>query len=470
MSSQHHYILQWPELLRWDLKSARAAAFGAAHPGFRPMGEFVEDATEIVHPSREPDHNWPVYGVNNKSGVTLSHHQRGDAFNSTYKRIRKDWFFHNPTRANVGSLGRVPEVPADAITSPEYQVWRIKRSLLADFVEILIHLPFFLDLVECHRVGAVKERLFVENLLEIPIPVLSEGEQQAIVDRWRTAQRTISVARERAERKEVAITEEFSVDLGLSSVQAADVPKAFAAWWKDVERWGVQMVALNTRHRASPCFPEVRLFKLCRIGSGGTPSRRRPDYFDGGIPWVKTTEVVNDVIVTTEETLSEAGLRSSSAKLYPAGSLIVAMYGQGATRGRTAKLGIEAATNQACAVLFDFSPEIDPDFLWLSLITQYDAMRAMASGNNQPNLNAEMIANLRVPLPPKAEVSLGQSVNLATAEFHYSRAADSHQEPAPAALRMQCHKRNTRQNASGDRPHHGNPRIAPVAVALARDR
>src|SRR5437879_4366014 len=115
-NQQRCYVLQWSELLRWDLKSARAAAFRTAHPRFRPLGEFIEESTEIVHPSREPFHNWPVFGVNNRGGVSFSHMQLGNTFNSAYKRIRKDWFFHNPTRANVGSLGRVPEVPPDAIT------------------------------------------------------------------------------------------------------------------------------------------------------------------------------------------------------------------------------------------------------------------------------------------------------------------------------------------------------------------
>ena len=88
----------------------------------------AEEATELVRPSDQPDKDWPVYGVNNKAGVFFSHYQKGSEFNSAYKRIRADWFFHNPTRANVGSLGRVPQVPEDAITSPEYQVWRIRNG------------------------------------------------------------------------------------------------------------------------------------------------------------------------------------------------------------------------------------------------------------------------------------------------------------------------------------------------------
>ena len=92
---------------------------------------------------------------------------------------------------------------------------------------------------------------------------------------------------------------------------------------------------------------------------------------------------------------------NSSAKLYPKGSLIMAMYGQGETRGRTAKLGIDAATNQACAVLYDINNSmVLTDYLWYYLQFRYDDIRSMASGNNQPNLNAEKIKNYDIVVPP----------------------------------------------------------------------
>jgi hypothetical protein len=114
------FVLDFRHLAAWDVKSGRAASFRFACPSFRPMADFIEDATELVRPAADPDRVWPVYGVNNKEGVFLNSHQKGSIFNAPYKRIRKDWFFHNPTRCNVGSLGIVPDVPEDAITSPEY--------------------------------------------------------------------------------------------------------------------------------------------------------------------------------------------------------------------------------------------------------------------------------------------------------------------------------------------------------------
>lgn len=242
------YVVDWQNLTRWDLKSARAAAFRAAHPSFQPLGDFVEEATEIVHAAKEPDHEWPVYGVSNREGISLSHVQKGAAFNAPYKRIRADWFFHNPTRANVGSLGRVPNVPSDAITSPEYQVWKIKRGLLPDFLEILIRLPFFLDLIDCHRVGAVKERLFVENLFEIPIPVLNEQEQRAVVIHWRKAQREIAALGKRVEKIQAKVAGIVYEELGTPPPTAeASGKRCFAMWWRDFERWSVNYLSRASR-------------------------------------------------------------------------------------------------------------------------------------------------------------------------------------------------------------------------------
>ena len=172
------FALDFENLAEWDVKSGRASAFRLACPSFRPMGDFIEEATELIRPSAEREKEWPVYGVNNKEGVFLNGYQKGETFKAAYKRIRKDWFFHNPTRCNVGSLGIVPDVSEDAITSPEYQVWRVKENahapMLPGFIAVLIQTSFFIDLVQFNRVGAVKQRMYTENLCQLRIPYLAE--------------------------------------------------------------------------------------------------------------------------------------------------------------------------------------------------------------------------------------------------------------------------------------------------------
>jgi hypothetical protein len=97
----------------------------------------------------------------------------------------------------------VPEVPKDAITSPEYQVWRLRDlgpdSLLPDFVAVLIRTKWFVRVVQFHRVGAVKQRLYVENLLEMPVPKFPHDLQERIAAARSTALVKLAAVRKRAQ-------------------------------------------------------------------------------------------------------------------------------------------------------------------------------------------------------------------------------------------------------------------------------
>ena len=147
-------------------------------------------------------------------------------------------------------------------------------------------------------------------------------------------------------------------------------------------------------------YPYIVVKDLTDVISGGTPSRKKAEYWDNGtIPWVKTTELQNNVIIDVDEYITEAGLTDSSAKLVPAGTVLIAMYGQGKTRGMTAYLGIDASTNQACACILP-SNKMDSVFLWKYFELSYDKLRRLAQGAGQPNLNGNMIKNFPVLVPP----------------------------------------------------------------------
>jgi type I restriction enzyme S subunit len=145
----------------------------------------------------------------------------------------------------------------------------------------------------------------------------------------------------------------------------------------------------------------IRLRDLTETCSGTTPPRGNPDFYGGAIPWVKTGELRDTIITTTEEHVTELALSKSSLRLLPAGTLLIAMYGQGQTRGRTGLLGCPATTNQACfAILPD--PSYDPDFMQFWFRNSYQRLRLQTEGRggNQPNLNGELLNEERVPLPP----------------------------------------------------------------------
>lgn len=150
----------------------------------------------------------------------------------------------------------------------------------------------------------------------------------------------------------------------------------------------------------SKMYPYKTVKELTEVISGGTPSRDVSEYWEEGtIPWVKTTELHNNVVTKVEEYITEKGLNNSSAKIVPVGTVLVAMYGQGKTRGMTAYLEIKACTNQACACILP-SDKINQKFLWYFFILSYDNLRDLAKGGNQPNLNGNMIKTYPILYPP----------------------------------------------------------------------
>ncbi|WP_293735286.1 restriction endonuclease subunit S [uncultured Acinetobacter sp.] len=142
------------------------------------------------------------------------------------------------------------------------------------------------------------------------------------------------------------------------------------------------------------------LGEQCEVGTGSTPSRQNADYFEGNIPWVKSTEVDWGTITYTSETISEDGKNSARLKMYPKGSIILALYGQGITRGKSALLGIEATLNQACAALIA-KKSISNYFIFSFLRFSYENLRNQARGGNQENLNLNIVKSFPIYLPPK---------------------------------------------------------------------
>ena len=151
--------------------------------------------------------------------------------------------------------------------------------------------------------------------------------------------------------------------------------------------------------RANTTWPVVKLGSVVTVATGGTPHREQADSFGGNIAWVKSTDLTDTPIAKTDESITELGIQRSNAKVYPKNTIMLAMYGQGQTRGRTGKLLIEASCNQACAALLP-NEELLPDFLWVWLQLSYDAVRSLGRGGQQENLNLDIIRNIKLPKPP----------------------------------------------------------------------
>ena len=158
-----------------------------------------------------------------------------------------------------------------------------------------------------------------------------------------------------------------------------------------------------------PVLPEgwvwASLDQLAAIGTGVTPLRSKSQYFEGGsVPWVTSGALNDELVNSATELLTPLALQECRLDLYPAGALLVAMYGEGKTRGKCSELGLPATINQAIAALVLEGSSLEcKSYLKTFLLKSYDDMRNQASGGVQPNLNLQIIRSISVPLPPTAE-------------------------------------------------------------------
>lgn len=212
------------------------------------------------------------------------------------------------------------------------------------------------------------------EMLEIPLPPLAE--QKRIAGILKEQMAAVDAARRSAD----------------AQLQAAEnLPGAY-----------LRAVFNNDESKS---WPRKRLGEIAKTSSGSTPSRGRSDYFGGKIPWVKTGELRDGFIQDTEECVTEKALKECSLPLLPVQTLLIAMYGQGQTRGRTGLLKLPATTNQACFAILPNPAVFDTAYLQWWFRHSYSRLRqeTESRGGNQPNLNGIFLREQEVQLPPLAD-------------------------------------------------------------------
>lgn len=161
----------------------------------------------------------------------------------------------------------------------------------------------------------------------------------------------------------------------------------------------------NDTYTLPPTWKWEKLGDIATTSSGGTPKRTNKDYWENGtINWLKSGELNDYLINNVEEKITQLGLNSSSAKIYPKGTLLIAMYG--ATAGKLGILNIETSTNQAVCAIFNKNIKnvcFKENYLFYYLLFKRDKIILDSFGGAQPNISQTYIKNMQIPLPPLKE-------------------------------------------------------------------
>jgi len=259
-----------------------------------------------------------------------------------------------------------------------------EQFYLRDFMAHV--LPGYLQLINNETHSITVRHLSSKTLAEIPLPLPPLPEQRRIVAKIDSLSAKSKCARNHlnhvprlVERyKQVILVAAFQGDL--------------------TKEW-------RTRNAGRWPWPETSLSEIAEIGTGSTPKRGEPRYYsEGHIPWVTSGAVNAPVVQSADECITDAAIQETNCKVFPTGTLLMAMYGEGQTRGRVAVLGINAATNQALAAIQVGAdgPAVRDFVLW-HLRSGYLYLRHQAAGGVQPNLNLGIIKAWRIPLPSREE-------------------------------------------------------------------
>lgn len=404
-SDRYNFLgfIRYQDVVLWDIKRCVDNSIKSQYKMIELSKLVIEegDKYDISSPSQD----YGILGVNNKNGIFDAYVEKGANIKQKYKRMENGWIAYNPYRINVGSIGIKRPIHKHGYISPAYVVFRCDSTLNPEFLYMIMRTEIFNSIIRKKTTGSVRQTLSFRTLTSLRVPCPTLSEQNRILTKYNIKMVRVHEYEQDALFIEMGIKNYFKEMLDLTVQKEKHEQEKEHNYlkfinFKNVSEWGVDIIQIKKRKDVFS-YPTVKISDLCQLGSGGTPSRSCPQYYEGNIPWIKTGEVLNEDIFETEEHITEEAIENSSAKLYPKGSLIIAMYGQGDTRGRTAKLGIDATTNQACAVLHDIDNNVvSTDYLWYYLQWRYDDLRSLASGNNQPNLNAGKINNYDVVVPP----------------------------------------------------------------------
>ncbi|SEW46006.1 type I restriction enzyme, S subunit [Chitinophaga sp. YR573] len=368
---------------------------------FAKIGEFLIKKRQIVNIEDGKFYKRVTVKINN-NGVVLRDIEQGINIGTKKQYLANSGqFIISKIDARNGAFGIIPNDLDGAIVTNDFPLFEVnEKRINPQFLLLITTTKEFIKFAQSCSSGTTnRQRMDIDLFLNQKIPLPSISEQNKIVNDYNKNVREASELQQQAIKLESEIENYFFEQLGLEKEEEGILKKGIQlVQFEYLEKWGLDFIKGNVALNESN-FRKYSVSDLCKISSGGTPSRSRKEYFENGnIPWIKTGELNNNIIYDTEEKITSDALKFSSAKLYDVGSIAIAMYG--ATIGKTAKLGVKAATNQACAVLFDINNEIVlTDYLWEFLQTQTNNLKKMAYGSAQPNLNAGIISDYKVVVP-----------------------------------------------------------------------
>jgi type I restriction enzyme S subunit len=325
------------------------------------------------------DEGTPVIRLQNLTGT-------GDKYYYSNLELPEHQYVNNGDLLFMWSATFGPKIWHGDKAIYHYHIWKVEcKADLLDQQFMLYNLDFVTESMKSKTNGSTMLHFTKKGMEEQLILTPPLAEQQRIAIILSTVDKKIDLVEQKikqTKKLKVGLMQKlFSEGVGIKDEDGN---------WQPHTKFNKGLPASWT----TQCLGE-----LARVTSGGTPSRRQNSYWENGhIPWVTTSEVDFNIITKTDQMITQDGLEKSAAKLFPKNTVLMAMYGQGKTRGRVSLLGIESATNQACGAII-CGENLIPKFCYQYLAFNYEKNRKIGNEGSQKNLNGRLIKELIIHCP-----------------------------------------------------------------------
>ncbi len=284
-----------------------------------------------------------------------------------------------------GTMGRITRVPEGAPQGVINQAL-LRIRLQPEFIDPNYFLKLFKSpVVQGHVLnksvgGAIQNLAAVKELKEIPLPLAPLAEQTRIVEKLDEVLAQVDTIKARLDGIP-AILKRFR-----QSVLAAAVSGKLTEEWRSIN---------------SCCeWRDLSIGDISTVATGKTPKRTNSEYWTSeDVPWLTSSATGNLFCYEADQFVSFFGAEDCKLKRFPVGTLLLAMYGEGKTRGQVTELMFEATCNQACAAIVVDEGKALKSYVKLRLLENYEETRKAAAGGNQPNLNLNKVREIGIQLP-----------------------------------------------------------------------
>lgn len=390
------------------------------------LGNFIEPIKTKYSDLNDKDYS-TVYGVTNVEGICITGKEASKDI-SNYFLLEDNCFAFNPYRVNIGSIG-INNKGLKGCVSPAYVVFKTNKELNPEFLFYYLKSDFGNHLINWYgNRGGVRNALRFSDLKQIDIPSIPIEKQLSLLKKIRVFNDSINIF-----RYELISQSSLIVKLRQSILQEAIEGKLTSDWriknpdvepakelLKRIAAEKEQLIKEKKIKKQKPLppisdaekpfeLPEAwewaRLGEISAVGTGATPLTTEESYYkEGIINWITSSSTGSLFIESPDKLITAKAIQETNCQVYPIKTLVIAMYGQGKTRGQISELKIPAATNQALAAIqLHISDDVHRGYIKYFFMNHYLEIRKLASGGAQPNLNMEKIKTTTIPLPPLAE-------------------------------------------------------------------